>query len=102
MSTYTDTFLVNWGSDLRKQFNWPNGAGGNADLTGYTLSVIDVNPLLVGAVSAVIITAATGLIEIRVDWVDTIPRSRTANFRLKITSGTGIDASTNALWLDVR
>lgn len=102
MSTYTDTFLLNWGSDLRKQFNWPNGAGGNANLTGFTLSVIDVHPQLVGAVSAVILTPATGLIEIRVDWADTIPRSRTSNFRLKITSGAGIDDATNALWLDVR
>ena len=98
----TDTFLVNWGSDLRKQFNWPNGAGGNANLTGFTLTVIDVHPLLVGAVSAVIITQATGLVEIRVDWADTIPRGRVAYFRLKITSGAGIDESTNAMWLDVQ
>ena len=102
MAITDDTFLLNWGSDLRKQFNWPNGAGGNADLTGYALSVIDAHSSISAALTAVIVTLATGLIEIRLDWVDTIPRGRVAFFRLRITSGAGIDASTNALWLDVQ
>ena len=99
--TTTDTFVVNWGSDLRVPFNWPNGAGGNANLTGYTLSVIDVHPSLVGRVSATITDFPTGAILIALDWADTIERGRIGYFRLRVTSGAGIDATTNALWVDV-
>jgi hypothetical protein len=102
MAIYDDTFVLNWGSDLRTQFNWPDGAGGNANLTDCTVSLIDVHASLASALTAALTTPATGLISLALDWVDTIPRGRVANFRVRVTTAGGIDTTTNHLWLDVQ
>jgi hypothetical protein len=48
----SDQFSLNWGSDFTVQFNWPDGAGGNANLTGYAVSLIDLHPALAGQLTA--------------------------------------------------
>lgn len=95
----TDTFIINAGSDLAVQFAWPDGNGGGADLTGYTIEAIDVHPSLASALSVSIADPASGLIALAVTWSDQIPRGRVAHFRLRLTSGQRV--TTNLLWLQV-
>lgn len=95
----TDTFIFNAGSDLAVQFAWPDGNGGAADLTGYTIEAIDVHPALTDALAVAIDDAAAGLISIAITWSDQIPRGRVAHFRLRLTSGQRV--TTNLLWLQV-
>ena len=106
MSTYTDTFLVNWGSDWSKEFNWPDGAGGNANLTGYTADVVQLHSALISTptnrISFALITPATGLVRLTLVWDDNIPTGRVAFFRPRLISGSVVRITTNALFLEVR
>jgi hypothetical protein len=98
----SDQFSLNWGSDFTVQFNWPDGAGGNANLTGYAVSLIDLHPALAGQLTATLVTPASGLIRLDLPWSDTLPRGRTASFRLRVTSPGGVDATTNLLWFAIQ
>lgn len=97
----SDTFIVNRGTDLTFSFNWPNGSGGNADLTGFTVSAFEVHPLLAPHLTLTLTTPATGLISGRVEWADTLPMGRVASFRVRITQGAN-DTTTNPLWVDYK
>ena len=58
--SFTDEFVVNRGSDLTFEFNWPNGEGGNANLTGFSIAVYDWHASLASRITLAIINAATG------------------------------------------
>ena len=96
-----DTFLINWGSDLTAVFNWPDGSGGDADLTGWTVDAIDVHPALVGFLTVTLTDPPTGEITISVQWDDTMPYGRVMRFRVRISLG-GQEATTNRLWVKVQ
>ncbi|MEM9700240.1 MAG: hypothetical protein AAF943_15785 [Pseudomonadota bacterium] len=89
-------FNLNWGSDLQFQFAWPNGAGSAADLTGYTISVLEYSAQLTGFIAAQIVNASTGVVQIDVQWDSSFPKNQTLKFRLQIQSGAYHD-STNEL-----
>lgn len=93
-----DTFTVNAGSDLSFSFQWPNGLGGFADLTGWTVDAVDVHSALEPVLSVTLVEPATGTIAVRIDWADTLPMGRVASFRLRIAQG-GNEATSNQLWI---
>ena len=90
------TFEVNRGSDFTFSINWPDGAGGNADLTGYTVGLIDVAAALAPYITATLTDAATGQITTRVEWSDTFRTGQTMRFRLQVAQD-GNENSTNLL-----
>lgn len=82
------TFEVNKGSDLEFQFNWPNGSGGNFNLTGYTVDGYGVDPELVSRITITSPTPTDGLIRCVIQWDENIPLHRPLGFRIRITQGT--------------
>lgn len=92
----SSTFQVNTGSDLTFSIPWPDGAGGNANLTGYTLNIIDVHPSLVGLVSATSTDLSVGAVDVRVEWADASPVKTLLHFRVQVSLGTE-QQSTNRL-----
>jgi len=98
--TNTNTFNINKGSDLTFSFNWPDGAGGNADLTGYTVSIYDETANLIGNITAVLTTPNVGLITVTLEWVDAITVGVLESFSVKILLGS-LDVTTNKLWINV-
>jgi len=95
----SDTFKVNKGSDFSASFNWPNGSGGNADLTGYTVAIYDASTALTGFITATLTTANVGLITVAITWSETFTTGRDMSFRVKITSPGGVDTTTNELFV---
>ena len=90
------TFEVNAGTDLSFSIPWPDGAGGNADLSGYTLSVIDLHPSLTGLVTVTSADLSTGIVVVRVEWADATPVKTLLHFLVQVTLGAD-DTSTNRL-----
>lgn len=94
--TENNIFRVNRGSDLEFKLNWPNGIGGNLDLTDYTVDGYEVDPALVPVLTLTITDAATGLITGRVEWDENLPEYQEMGFRIRIRKGT-LDTTTNLL-----
>jgi len=90
------TFEVNTGSDLSFSVPWPDGAGGNADLTGYSLEIIDLHPSLTGLVTATSADLSTGVVVVRVEWADATPVKTLLHFRVQVSLGAE-QQSTNRL-----
>lgn len=101
MCGQNDTFDLNAGSDFAFSFNWPDGAGGNADLTGYTVSIFDASPSIASAIGATLTDAAEGLISVAMEWPTGLARGRQHYFQVKIAQG-ALDVTTNRLWIDVK
>lgn len=92
------TFRVNRGSDLTFSYNHPDGAGGNADLTGWTVSIFEPSSFIADAITATLEDPASGLIQIRVDWeLITNTKVEAHSFRVLIDNGAGEQQSTNKL-----
>jgi hypothetical protein len=94
----SDTYPVNKGSDLEFSFNWPDGSGGNANLTGYTAVAFDVNALISANTTVTLTTPSTGLITVRIEWSDLIKTQSPLGFRVQISLGT-VQKSTNELFV---
>jgi hypothetical protein len=92
----SDTFYVNRGTDLIFSFNWPDGAGGNANLTGFTVSAFGADPYLEPYLTVTLANPATGLINGRVEWNNSFPESGPLGFRVRVTQGSN-DTTTNLL-----
>ena len=90
------TFEVNTGSDLSFSVPWPDGAGGNADLTGYSLEIIDLHPSLTGLMTATSADLSTGVDVVRVEWADATPVKTLLHFRVQVSLGAE-QQSTNRL-----
>ena len=95
----SDTFTVNRGTDLAFSFNWPNGAGGNANLTGFTVAGFEVTPAAAAYLTLTLTNPATGLITGRLEWNDALPGGRVVNFRVRISQGAN-DTATNPIWVE--
>lgn len=113
-------FEINRGSDLSFAFNWPDGAGGNADLTGYTVDIvfpqatvtsalsttqtIDVTspaPSTALEVSAALTTPSSGLITVTMQWNDALPLGNISSFRVRITAPDTTTTTTNEMRVTV-
>lgn len=95
----SDKFVVNKRSDLEFEFNWPDGAGGNANLNGYVLSLVDVNPALDDVISTEFLDISSGLIRTKIEWKNSTKIGVPMRFRFLVQLGQ-IDKSTNALWVE--
>lgn len=94
-------FIVNKGSDLTFEFHWPDGAGGNANLNGYTVSLFDVDRELSDHITTELVDAPTGLIRTTIQWSDNFKLRRGMKFRFAIRLGE-LDHSTNALMVEYK
>jgi hypothetical protein len=92
----TATFNVNRGSDLTFEITWPDGAGGAADLTGYTVGIFEPSPAIAGLVTATMDDPATGVIRVRIEWADGTPCRKRMTFRVSVSIGDE-DQTTNLL-----
>ena len=91
-------FRLNEGSDFRAVFNWPDGSGGNLDLTGYTVSAYKPTGLPgTDWITVAVTSASVGEITIDVPWTDAITAGTTLEFRVRVTDGSGFDDTTNQL-----
>lgn len=89
-------FYQNRGSDLEFYLNWPDGAGGYADLTGWTVTAFEADAEFVPNLTVSLVDPATGLISARVEWDDSFEPKRSYVFRIQIINGNEHQA-TNAL-----
>lgn len=90
-------FEINYGSDLEFDIPWPDGAGGVVDLTGWTVSLLDVTAEISALTTAVkSATPADGKITVRVEWSADLLKNTPYNFRVKISKD-GDDQSTNLM-----
>lgn len=81
-----DTFYANRGSDLEFSMNWPNGIGGNLDLTGYTVDGYEVDPAIVDALELTITNPVQGLIDGKIVWNENLPSETEMRFRIRVTN----------------
>jgi hypothetical protein len=100
--TTSDTFILHRGSDFRESLIWPDGNGGAANLTGFTVDATDVQADLQALLQVTSPMLSSGVINFGFDWVPTIKDGRRMYFRLRVTDPTGFDQTTNRLWIDVR
>jgi hypothetical protein len=89
-------FRVNRGSDLTFVVEWPNGEGGAADLTGWTVGIFEPVACLEGLVTATMDDPSTGVIRTRIEWRDGQPSGEYLSFRLSIQKDAE-DQTTNLL-----
>lgn len=98
-----DTFILNHGGDFNWSFNWPDGAGGSANLTGYTVELYDAHADVASRATVTITNAAAGTIQMSLPWVGPhMTRGKWMHFALRITSPSGVRHPTNQLWIDIR
>ena len=96
------TFILNHGSDFDWSFNWPDGAGGSANLTGYTVELHDAHADMVDRATVTITNAAAGAIRVHMPWVGPhMVRGKWLYFALVVVSATGARYATNKLWIDI-
>lgn len=89
---------ANRGSYIEFQMEWPNGGGGAADLTGYSVRLIDVSPARQFVPQVSFANQAAGLLDILIPWDDNMPDDRNFEFRIQIENDTtGVQKSTNLL-----
>ncbi len=81
-------FNINAGSDLQFTFNWPNGAGGNANLTGYTAVAFRPDLTILGNLTVTLTDPATGLITCIMQWDDRYAEGDEFSFAVQISNGT--------------
>lgn len=98
-----DTFILNHGSDFEWSFTWPDGAGGAANLTGYTAAFHDAHPDVVDRATVTITNAAVGTIRVSMPWIGPhMTRGKWLHFALVIVSAGGARYATNQLWIDIQ
>jgi hypothetical protein len=97
----SDSLVINAGSDLNLTFTWPSGvAGQGANLTSYTVDLVDVSAHLVGLLSVALTNAAQGEITITLTWADTIPLGRSSYFRVRLIAPDGTRTTLNLLFIE--
>ena len=94
-------FTINKGSDLSFEFNWPDGAGSNLDLTGYAVDIYNVTAKFESYFTTTILDAATGLIGVNMQWDEAMEQQRRISFRIRIRRD-GFDQTTNRLRISVQ
>ena len=103
MSSY-DGIVLAPGSPASIIFNWPNGAGGNANLTGFSADALVIGAAAQGALAAFaaacsfqILNAATGQVKLRVGWVNGWVEGELGRVVGRLTPPSGDSQSTNAI-----
>jgi hypothetical protein len=97
MTTKVAVFEINFGSDLEFDIPWPDGADGVLDLTGWTVTLMDVTEAIADLITATQTgNPVDGVITVRLEWSDTLFKNTAYNFRVHITKD-GDDNSTNLM-----
>ena len=90
------------GSDLDFTVAWGDGAGGLANLTGYSAAIYDPHAALAGFVTIAITAPLTGGLTGRINWSDGFLPGRQMSFAIRLTAPDGITTqATTPLWVDV-
>lgn len=93
---------LNKGSDLPVTYTWPNGAGGGANLTGFSAEIYDASAGIAPYLVAVISDAPLGKIAVTLTWNDAIASQTVHSFRLRITSPSGFRTSSSLITVSVQ
>lgn len=91
-----DEIEVARGSDLTVEFVWPNDRLG-ADMTGDTLTVINVAPALVGVVSAEIVDPVARRVRWKIEGDPAMPIGDLGTFQLQRATGGAQRRTTNLI-----
>jgi hypothetical protein len=78
----------NRGSDVPFRLVVPDSNNDPADLSGYTLQLMDVSPELAPYLTAAITDPPNGLVEGRIEWDDSLVAGVNYRFRIQVTLGT--------------
>ncbi len=92
-----EPLVINRHSGAVVSFNWKNADETNANLTGWTLAVVDKSTAINSLVSAVITTESTGLITITITWDDALVANQEYYFRIKLTKSGELPKSSNLI-----
>lgn len=99
----SNILTINAGTDFTATMSWPDGAGGNADLTGFTASAFMPDGLArTDWVDVSITDAATGEITITIDWADDLPEGKLLSFYPRIEDAQGNGTSTTKVWVKIQ
>jgi hypothetical protein len=85
---------VNRGTDFSFSFNWPNGEGGKADLTDFTVTAYEINPDQ--TINVEITNPSEGLITVEIPWVENRQINSNLDFRIMIEQD-GVKTTTNII-----
>lgn len=85
------------GSDFRHVFTWPDGAGGAADLSGFSSEVFGASTALVGAVAFDILDGPAGQVALAITWQDGWTAGEVGRFRLRLREGAEVRASSGEI-----
>ena len=103
MTSY-DGIVLAPGSPGNIIFNWPNGAGGNANLTGFTANCLVVGAAAQGTLAAFaaacsfeILNPATGQVKLRIGWVEGWIEGELGRVVGRVIPPVGDSQSTNAI-----
>lgn len=86
MITYID---INAGSDFLFPITWPDGAGGNANLSNYDVELYEVHASLTGQLTVNFVDASAGTINVLYRWTPDMPKDGGATFRVRLVPKTG-------------
>lgn len=96
----TSCFTINEGSTFRVEFNFPDGNGGNADFTGFTVGISDADDCL-GGLQATLVDPANALVELLLQDTSDLNEGSVFNFRVSYTQPNGDVGTTNKLGIMV-
>jgi hypothetical protein len=93
----SDIVPVNRGSDLLIPYEWPDGAGGAANLTGYSVTIYAASAGIEPHLTVVMADAAAGRIDVTLTWDEAIPVGNVSQFQLRITAPSGFRTTCSAI-----
>jgi len=96
-----NSLILNRGSTVDFSLVWPDGAGGTANLTGFTVDAFEPHANLAAHLTLTLVDAATGLISGRIVWDDAMPDGSFMTFRIRVSGGGGV-TTTNRLQVTVQ
>jgi len=92
---------INRGSDLRTSVFWSDEAG-PINLTGYTVALIEMSDELSGRLTVDFGDRLLGETQLSMNWNDEFLDGQGLNFRLRLTSASGIRSSTDRIALAIK
>jgi hypothetical protein len=83
----------NRGSDVDFSLVWRDSANDPADLSGYTLQLLDVSTEILPYLTATISDPPNGVVSGRIEWDASLLAGVNYRFRIQVTLGTEDDAT---------
>lgn len=92
---------LNRGSDLRATVVWSDEAG-PINLTGYTVALFEASAELSARLSVGFGNRAAGEVTLTMNWSDEFLTGQGLNFRIRLTSASGIKMTPDPIALDIK